>query len=100
MSHSRYAIIPARAIDDRAMPETALMVLLVLGTYVNNEGWVNIDSQDYAAQLHVSIGDIEDSITYLEQHNYIKFDGKIGEIAFCRIVMDVPLRCSGVEEAS
>lgn len=84
MSQGRFAIIPARALDDAELGAAALKVLLVLGTHADREGWCFPSQDTVADRLGVSRQAVGKQIAalarlgYLEIHKTLRPDGRQG----------------------
>jgi Helix-turn-helix domain len=92
----RFAIIPARAIDDPRLGKAALLVLCTLATYSDRDGWSWPSLTTLANRLSVSRRHVTACIRELEELGYVetrpRFD-KAGkqQTSVYRILHDVDL---------
>lgn len=68
----RFAIIPARAVDDRRMNRSTLATLVTLGTYSDRNGWCWPSVSTLASRLGVGERQVKRAIRDLEQLGYIE----------------------------
>lgn len=68
----RFAIIPARAIDDRRLGRAALAVLAALGTYSDRDGWCWPATSTLAQRLGTSRQAVSKQIKALVQLGYVE----------------------------
>ena len=71
MSGGRFAIIPARALDDRELSKAAVLVLCVLSTYSNREGWCWPKQETVADRLGTQRQHVNRYISELKDRGYI-----------------------------
>src|SRR5262245_6939876 len=69
---SRFAIVPAAALDDERMTGAALMVLCLLSTYADRQGWCWPHQETMATRLKVQQAAISKQIARLEEWGYIE----------------------------
>ena len=67
----RFAIVPARALDDRDLDPTALRVLMTISTYEELDGWCAPPLSLLAERLWQTTGVIAHHIDTLEAMSYL-----------------------------
>lgn len=74
---SRFAIVPARALDDTRLRGGALKVLLALGTYCDRDGWCWPAMQSVADRVGVTRQAVQQHIRDLEALGYVQTKGRV-----------------------
>jgi len=87
----RFAIIPARAVDDPRLSRSSLAVLVTLGTYSDKAGWCWPSVSTLAVRLGVSERQVKRSLRELEKLGYLEtkrqFDSRGLEISARRQIL-------------
>jgi hypothetical protein len=68
----RFSIIPARIVDDRRLDARAVVVLALLGTYTDRNGWCFPSQATLAERMGVSRQAIAQQINVLVKYGYIE----------------------------
>lgn len=72
----RFAIVPARAIDDTRMTHTALAVLVALGTVADRDGWCGpLDSRRIGRRLTMTPQAVDKQLDALDGWGYLARQG-------------------------
>lgn len=87
----RFAIVPARAVDDRRLSRSTLAMLVTLGTYSDRNGWCWPSVSTLAVRLGISERQVKRAIRELEKLGYIEtqrqFDNRGLEISARRRIL-------------
>jgi len=68
----RFAIVPARAIDDHRVSRAAKLVLMALGTYSDRHGWCWPKQETLAQRLATTRTKVNRYIAELVEHGYLE----------------------------
>ena len=72
MSGPRYSIIPAAAVTDWRLPDNAVRVLALVGSYTDRNGWCSVKQDTLAAKLGVSRPLVSKCLKALAECGYIE----------------------------
>jgi hypothetical protein len=72
----RFAIVPARAVEDRRLGDAAYRLLGTLGTYSNRDGWCWPGADLLARRLGITRQAVQRSIRQLAELGYIEVERK------------------------
>jgi hypothetical protein len=89
----RFAITPARAVEDHRLGDAAYRVLACLGTYADKDGWCWPSTETVATRLGITRQAVQrsrrqlTSLGYIEIERQTRTDGGYGRNR-CRLLFD------------